>query len=292
MKALKSWLLVSALFAGLIGTTAFAGDVSEPNIFHADLMHPDLALAVSAFEKTCMPFVLHKTEMTRETDKRHMAKLMTSRGFVFQTSVEETKRFLIEPKHMPWKPAPDDRERFKGIYAHNERQNGKPKTTHGQFTVFNGVSSQVVPSGKTIVTRPGEIMGVQIPAKYRTALIETETYDDLNEPRLSAHLGWNYPSQNHPGKQCEISFERSAISRENFVKSFIAKDADWKAVPDTQQPDTQQPDTQQSDTVSWSQCFIDGEDEFQFTASRTPQALSISMTRNDFYQPKLCFDTG
>ena len=82
IKILKPCFCISAFVGVLMGTAAFAGDVSEPNIFHAALTHPDLALAVSAFEETCMPFVLHKTETTRETDKRHMAKLMTNRVYL------------------------------------------------------------------------------------------------------------------------------------------------------------------------------------------------------------------
>jgi len=60
-----------------------------------------------------------------------------------------SERVLIEPAREEWKPGNTQ--------------------TRGQFTVFNGVSNQVVESTETIVNQTGEILcRVLIPAKYKT----------------------------------------------------------------------------------------------------------------------------
>ena len=251
-KRINSGLFVAAL----LGMTAHAAQANEPNVFNADLTHPDLALAVSAFEETCMPFVLHETEMDREHDKQHMAKLMQSRGFTYMASKPtENERYLVAPAPTYWE------------------QNSRP-----DFTVFYNVSDQVVLSTKTVVSRSRNTARNSSKAKYVGIVRHIQTYSDENYPRLSVDITWNYPTQKDPGKQCEISVSQTAISRSDFTESFIAKDADWVAKADRS---TIAP-------LSWSQCVKDGEDGFAFKVSHEDDTVKISMRRSDFYESKLC----
>jgi len=74
-----------------------------------------------------------------------------------------SERVLIEPAREEWKPG--SQAINAGAFA-----GGRVNTaTRGQFTVFNGVSNQVVESTETIVNQTGEILcRVLIPAKYKT----------------------------------------------------------------------------------------------------------------------------
>ena len=277
---MKYFLRIFSIGLGslLISTSALSQEAAQANVFNADTSHPELAAAISAFEQVCMPFVLHQTEMDHEHDKLHMAKLMQSRGYAFRSSSQETKRVIVEPKRGPWKPGSNDRERFN---PYNEKQNGKPKTTRGQFTVFNGTSMEVVTSDE-FITPPlwGPLV---IPPKYKQFLVETETYSDLNAPRLTAQIKWNYASQQDPGGQCEISLSQVTMPRSDFTESFIAKDADWIAGANTLTADTPK-----IKPVSWSQCAEEGEDDFEFKASHKDGTIKLSMKRSDFYEPDLC----
>ena len=88
----------------LLSPSAYGADV-EPNIFNADLSNSDLEMAVTSFEQVCMPFVLHKTELTRELDKAHYKTRLESEGFVFQSHDVIPKRYIIEPERHEWRPA-------------------------------------------------------------------------------------------------------------------------------------------------------------------------------------------
>ena len=153
----KKQLTACMLLTALLANTALAADTSEPNVFNADTSHPDLAAAISAFEETCMPFVLHETEMDREHDKLHMAKLMKSRGFAFKSSALKANRVVVEPGREEWRPA----------------------------------SQAINPNGITIVNQTGEIdMTPWIPPVYEVKTYEYEVYTNQNQPRLQAHIRW------------------------------------------------------------------------------------------------------
>ena len=248
--------LVFAICPLLLCTSAFAAESASENMFHADLTIPDLALAVSHFEKTCMPFVLHKSEVTRELNKQHMSKLIENLDYDLVSSEKKSERVLVSPTRESWKAA---------------EQSQKTKK-RGQFSVFNGISSQVVESTQTRVGQTGEITGpLRIPATYRTVTRDFETYSLNADDRVSTNLVWNYASQNHPGKSCEIKVKAPKILQTEFSSAFIEKDKDWFG-----------------GTERWSQCVRDGDDEFKFTVHHTPDALSIHVKRNDFYASDIC----
>ena len=255
--------LLSVIIPLLLTTSAYAAD-AEPNIFNADLSYPDLEQVVTSFEQVCMPFVLHKTELTRELDKAHYKTRLESEGFVFRSHEEIPRRYLIEPARQEWKPP---------TQALNAgRAGGVNISTSGQFTVFNGLSNQVVKSTETRISQTGEIdMRALVPAKYKSMITESETFNYSRDNRMTAHLGWNYPSQNHPGKSCEIKLEQSAISKVEFTESFIEKDADWREEKD-----------------GWSQCVKEGTDSFRFTVKHDLGSLSLHLVRNDFYETNVC----
>ena len=240
----------------LFSTAALAAENHADNMFRADLTNPDLSLAISQFEEICMPFVLHKSDVTRELNKRHMSKQIENRDYELVSSEEKSQRVLIAPARVPWK-SPEQ------IQSNN---------AVGQFTVFNGISSQVVESTQTRVGQTGEITGpLRIPATYRTVTRDFETYSLNADDRVSTNLVWNYASQNHPGKSCEIKVKAPKILQTEFSSAFIEKDKDWFG-----------------GTERWSQCVRDGDDEFKFTVHHTPDALSIHVKRNDFYASDIC----
>jgi len=180
------------LSAALLSPSAYGVD-AEPNIFNADLSHSDLTQMVKSFEQVCMPFVLHKTELTRELDKEHYKTRLENEGFVFQSHEVILKRYIIEPERHEWRPPSQT------INSNNDHI---PKD--GQFAIFRGVINRTkLPV--TVPTQTGEInMNPVIPAIRKTMITETETFSHSHDNRMTAHLGWNYPSQNHPGKSCEI----------------------------------------------------------------------------------------
>ena len=256
---LSSIRLSTVLSAMLLSTSAYAADV-ELNIFNADLSHPDLEQVVKSFEQVCMPFVLHKTELTRELDKAHHKNLLQSEGFVFQSHEVIPKRYIIEPERHEWRPPSQT------INSNNDHI---PKD--GQFAIFRGVINRTeLPV--TVPTQTGEInMHPVIPAIQKTVITETETFNHSRDNRMTAHLGWNYSSQNHPGKNCEIKLEQSAISKVEFTESFIEKDADWREEKD-----------------GWSQCVKESTDSFRFTVKHDLGSLSLHLVRNDFFETNVC----
>lgn len=246
-----SIVLIGA-FAGAAGFAA----ADDSNVFKADLSNPDLALAVNAFEQACLPFVLHKTEMTQALDRQHTADILESRNFELISSEVKSERVLVGELPRPrWKPG--------------------TLSTKGQFTVFNGFSNQVVQSTQTIVSKERLSFRVHILSEYNTINRELATYTLRSEDRLTANLLFNYATQNHPGKSCEIKLDRPKLDTASFAADFIDKDADWTP-----------------ENNGWSQCITEGEDQFKFTVSQTPQALAISMIRNDFYAPNICGSQG
>jgi len=228
--------------------------LAEPhdNIFGADIFHPDLELAVTSFEQVCMPFVLHKTELTREMDKAHWADLLAAQGYKPQSVERMTRRYLVEPSRAEWKPP--------------VKMLNPPK---GKFTVFDGASTRVV----TSVPPTGEInmRATFVPAIYKTKFVEAETYNHAEDNRLSADLIWNFPSGNYPGKSCDITLEIPSIDKARFIENFIEKDTDWKPRDN-----------------GWSQCVKQENEEFLFTISHQTEALSLSVKRSDFLEAHPC----
>jgi len=235
----------------IFGTAGQAYADPLDNIFGADLSHPDLELSVKSFEQICMPFVLHKTELTREMGKAHWAETLAVQGYELSSTERVEKRYIVEPHREEWKP-----------------ETPALDASTGKFTVFDGASDRVV----TSIPPTGEIdMRAFVPAKHETMLTDVETFEFGDEERLSAVLDWNILSKNSPGKSCEIIMERPQISLADFTENFIQKDVDWTSKDD-----------------GWSQCVKDGEDEFLFSVSYQTEELTLSVRRSDFWEPKPC----
>lgn len=243
----------------LMGSTAFAANESRNNIFNADLYNSDLAELVTSFEQVCLPFVLHKTETTRSLDKAHFKKRLDEHNFSLQSYRTKKERYLVEPSRNEWKPP-------------------SQALRSGQFTIFNDISEAVIHSTKTTILSTGEVdMRARIPAKYRTMTTEVETYSLQDEDRLTARLGWNYPSQNHPGKSCEIRLDRASVTLTELTERRIKKDNDWRQKKE---------DSQIND--SWSQCIREEDGEFLFTVIHRPETVSIAVKRDDFFTVSIC----
>ena len=262
----KKQLTACMLLTAFVANTAFAADTSEPNVFNADTSHPDLAAAISAFEETCMPFVLHQTELTKQQNVQHRDRHMQSLGFSFlyletfsrKVIVDEQEAQIIQDK---WD-------------AEKRRLEELNKTKNGHFTVFNG--------GSNTWGQPA-----RIPTHFRTVTQPHGIYELQSDPRVTANIGWNYASQNHPGKSCSISLAKPAVSLTRLKSDFIDNDPDWIAKYKNFNVDPSMP---REDIVNWSQCVRDGDDEFKFTVTKTDETLSIHVIRNDFYTPDVCIN--
>lgn len=239
---------------------------SETNVFNADMSNPDLAAVITSFQEVCLPFITHKTELPQSLDIKHYDEQLKKRGYEHLSRSTTRNRYLVAPAPEPWKPASRPTNNLQGARVNN---------TRGKFTIFNGVSNQVVEATETTTIPTGEIFGpVVIPAKYKTVVRPIEHYSSKEDKRQTVSLGWNYGAPSSPAKSCKIKLERTSISEEIFEADFIEKDDDWRAVSGQDE--------------RWSQCTIDGPDEFEFTAERKDGKLSLSVRRNDFFELKLC----
>jgi len=223
-----------------------------------------------------MPFVLHQTEMVQEQNKQHMARMMESREFEFQTAKDISRRYFNwnaeeNIRHISLNPPPQNR-------------------SEAQFKVFNGVTNLIIEPEylshylnersdeviaraeiiQSIRKRPDSFKGFRR-VKHRTIIVEEQLYRSRSTSRLSANLGWNYWTPNYPGKSCEITLNAPNFTRENFTTAFIEKDSDWI-----------------EDDESWTQCVRDGEDEFEFSVQYKSDTLAIYVIRNDFLEPNIC----
>ena len=270
---------LSVIVVLCLSSAAYAADDAPSNIFHADLSNPDLAAAVTAFEDVCMPFVLHKTELTRAWDKAHHENHLAGQNFIFQSGEVIPRKYLIEPAREEWKPP------TQALNAGSLGAGGRVNThTRGQFTVFDGTSYQSVKSTKTIVLATGVTIGRVpfVPAKYKTIPTDVQTYALASDARVTAVLDWNFPFQSlPPGKSCEMHLKTPDFDKSEFIESFIEKDADW--IP--------------SETFSshrfWEQCVINGKEQFLFTANYSTgedivDSFSVKVTRNDRRHKSVC----
>jgi len=176
---------LAALLITSVFVPASAAAEDDSNVFKAELSNPDLSVTVSQFEKICLPFVLHKTMTTPKIDKAHYAQLLKGLKFDFVSKELLRKKYEVESGQTYWRPK----------------------------------SQPINKGGSTVVLNTGEITNndvTVIPPKYVTLPSENEVYNLQSDNRLSAYLGWNYPSQDHPGKSCEYlkrlnSFQTSSI---------------------------------------------------------------------------------
>ncbi len=241
----------------LTAVSAFAAEPDQPNIFNADMSHPDLAATVTAFENICLPFITHRTDLPQSLNQQHHVKLLSQKGFQFQSRMRKEDQYLMKEAQEAW--IPDD-----GVLNANQ-----------SFTVFTGTSTQPLNTTQAILGQTGEIMGpFYIRGEYKTIIRDMDSYVSKIDARQTAILGWNYASQNHPGKSCSIALKTSDFPSEVFTASLIEKDSDWRET--------------WSQKGQWTQCTIDGQDEYAFTAEYSADALSLSIRRNDLYENKLC----
>ena len=274
--------LFTTLLASLIASPAFAAEhspknIPQDNIFNADISHPDLATAVRAFEQVCMPFVLHKSATELRIDKAHFKSQLAEQGFDFQSSERLIKRYKIEARRDEWKPP---------VIAINSGaiNGGRVNTrTRGQFTVFSGISNQIVEATESRVSQAGEVFGIFLPARYKDKISNTDTYRHQSNNNLTASLDWKERPEYHPGKFCEIQLNNPEIDLAEFTEHFIKKDSDWKRDWTQREPMN----------TGWAQCVKEREDnggtaEFLFAATHGSEGLKISLQRDDIYRYALC----
>ena len=260
MRNFKS-LLSTLAVAALLAPTAIAEDGPTANVFKADMSNPDLAAVITSFQDVCLPFIMHKTELPQSANIKHYSKQLADQGFTLQN--RESKSYQVVDGQARQERKPPSRQI-------------NPK---GEFTVFNGTSHQVVRSSETVVNPTGEIdMRARIPAKYMTLTYYTDSYVPEEDERRKITLNWNYNSQKYPAKSCEVKMDQASTIPEAFEANFIEKDGDWQPV--------------QGRDGTWSQCTIDGPDEFEFRAEIKDGVLALTVKRNDFWQPNLCGTDG
>ena len=245
MRKILSWfpaLASSALYVtSACGVSAHA---HESNVFNADVSNPDLAAIVTSFEDVCLPFIMHRTDLPQSLNQQHHVKLLMQQGFEFKSRDRQDNRVIIEPARSEWRlPAIDASQINEGLKLE---------------TIISEISSR----------------DVWVPPVYKSIIRDIDTYALREDARQTISLGWNYASQNHPGKACAVSVDTPRFSGEIFKTNFIEKDSDWKAISN-------------SDT-RWSNCTIDGSNEFEFTAELADEHVSLSVRRSDFYERRIC----
>ena len=250
--------LISAIFMSAFSAQmAFAADQPRPNVFNADMSHPDLAAIITAFETVCLPFITHTTDLPQSLDQQHHVKLLSQQGFQFHDRARKEDRYLIKEAREAWEPELGSKINAKS------------------FTVFNLPPSPPVNRTTAIIGQSGEIGRVPyIPGVYKTITRDMDNYVSKVDARQMAILGWNYASQNHPGKSCDIVLKTSELPSQVLKTNFIEKDTDWRE--------------SWKQKGLWSQCTVDGQDEYEFTAVHTADMLSLSVRRNDLYENRLC----
>lgn len=239
--------------SGLSVSGAMAIEQPDSNIFKADVSNADLALTVNKFENVCMPFVLHKTKLTRAEDRAHFEDHLKQQNFSLEFTAKENKRYEIEPARDAWRPQSYD---VKSL----------PKNRHG----------------KVMVPLIGEIMGPFLTKpQYISLPTQTDEFVFETDNRLSAHLYWGHPSQNHPGKACEIRMKQADMTPSDFKTNFIDRDDDWKAV------NRQSASGFFAKPNSWTQCVKQGDEEFLFTVGYEDNLFWINLERDDFFENDL-----
>lgn len=102
-------IILVILFEVVYGVSAQAE--SPANIFKAETHNPDILKTIRTFEDVCLPFILHETLLTRNSDRELHGNIMARKGFSYSIP----------------------------------RGRGNTLKTD-QFTVFNGVSEEVTKS--------------------------------------------------------------------------------------------------------------------------------------------------
>ncbi len=265
--------ILALLFTVVFSAYAIAAEDAqlEPaeNIFHADLSHPDLAKIVTSFEQVCMPFILHKTELPHELNRVHMRTQLEDLGFEFEKADEVKGRHYVKTVDYGWKTTS-----FTGGIPISDNVKGK-------FTVFNGISEQVVDHSDTVLFKnserdlraifPMRFEDIFLIDYFKTLDTEIISYKHRYDTRTKAKLEFNPMSQKYPAVTCAIKLETPIINVSGFTQNFIDKDEDW-----------------QPNETSWSQCVSDGEDKFFFTATATEEEITLDVTRNGFYVEDPC----
>ena len=255
-------ILVSVFGALLSAVSAHAENVNS-NIFKADLLDPNLMQLVSSFEKICMPFILHKSELTFGNNRAHHQKNLSGEGFKLHSSELVSNNYLVEPRR---EPVCEPISEGSNYYRYKN-----PSVVRGSRVRGSIYNLQHLPEGIHYHS-PKEIYGpVQIPPKFKTVTAPVETYIFEDDVRLTTKIGWNLPYINSPGKTCEIILKKPTISKTSFIDSFIEKDADWEL----------------KDRI-WTQCVKDSDGEFLFELKHDPENLSIHVKRSDILEPNLC----
>jgi len=243
-----SIIFISALSLVLFATLSIAKG-EDKNIFKADLSNPDLEIAVTSFEQVCMPFVLHKTELTREQDKAHHKNLLEDQGYNFQSHERIEKTYLFSKRE-------GNPPIYIGILANEQRH-------EGWYSLHQERSNEIAYMPKKVIdARTGELH-----FEHRNIESEAEVYTQRSDDRLSAQLDWNFLPQSQAGESCWIRLKKPKINEEEFITSFIEKDSDW-----------------QKKNRIWSQCVKDEDGEYLFSVEYHPKYLSLRLKRRVFIE--------
>ena len=236
--------------------------LAQDNVFKANLSHPEIATTIEAFENICLPFIIHTSDLTQAQDSQHHRILLKKEGFTLKDTKRDRYR-IFDGTEGQFKPKVYD---VRGVGQLGSRIN---KNTLGQFTVFKGVSDEVIKSTQTIVAQTGEMFlpgGADIP-RYKTGL--TELYISGSEGRLLGTLSWNpYESQKQPAKSCNIQFIKPSFSTSDVKDTLIEKDKEW---------------FKKGLTSTWTQCVSQEEGRFLFTIDHRPEMFTINVERVDTY---------
>lgn len=177
-----------------LSLTACISHPKAPNIFKADISHPELVQITHAFENICLPFIAHETQLSRKQDQKFYHQYLGDMNFKLVESRQNT--VLIDPI-VPMNP---------------------DKT----YTVFDGTSPPAIVHPTREYGGPGMVSTV------KTGLSEQDLFQEQSNPNLAASLNWNpYQSQKRPASSCQIKLYTSEVSTQDIMDAVIKKDSDW-----------------------------------------------------------------
>lgn len=300
--ALKTSTILVLSTGVLMGASTLSTPQTTPsdNIFNADLTAPSIKLAVQEFEKVCLPFIAHETELTPEQDKAVFHSKMTELGYEFNAERQTRETFpLRQFTHSPTScPAP----------LSTPIPDGKFTIFPGQDSAWDALPKQFISDGKTrivssenttLINAGCEIFPVSITPARKTnytqqhfekargqAIIASLTWQDIPNnyleglPAAQARKFALTPStirlrtQFPPASRCEIHAVASDISLQDMTDAIIMRDADWTKRADVKDHKTGELLTK---AHMWEQCTTQNDEHYVYFIGLRDKSLSIKI---------------
>ncbi len=300
--ALKISTILVLSAGGLMGASTLSPPqtAAPDNIFNADLKTPPIKIAIEEFEKVCLPFITHETELTPEQDKAVFQSMMTEQGYVFDS--EKTSKKISPLKQFPYSPTSCPAPLSTPI------TDGKYTIFPGQENASNAVSKPFVSNGKSKIVSPEPIMiggescetlaVTKMP--IRTTHYTRQQFEKINDRAIIASLTWQDIPNDYieglsaaqarkfggtphtirlrtsfpPASSCEIHAVAFGLSPQDVTDAVIRHDKDW-----TKQGDVKDHETGELLTEAhlWQQCTTQNDVHYVYSIGFRNKSVSIKV---------------